>query len=86
MMLGLLVENYDSLKTNLDALGFLPDIYSPYFQLIDQQLVNELRDQNIRLVAWTVNEPHNMKRLMDMGINGIITDYPDRLVYVSATF
>lgn len=35
---------------------------------------------NLRIQVWTVNEEADMKRLLDMGVQGILTDYPDRLL------
>jgi glycerophosphoryl diester phosphodiesterase len=35
-------------------------------------------------VVWTVNEPADMAKMIDMGVHGIITDYPDRLRTVAA--
>ncbi|GMR23946.1 MAG: glycerophosphodiester phosphodiesterase [Acidobacteriota bacterium] len=41
----------------------------------------ELADAfNIKVQVWTVNDEADMKRLLDMGVQGIITDYPDRLL------
>ena len=34
----------------------------------------------LQTVAWTINEPEHMRRLIATGVNGIITDYPDRLL------
>jgi glycerophosphoryl diester phosphodiesterase len=33
----------------------------------------------LKVLPWTVNEPRDMRNLIDMGVDGIITDYPDRL-------
>ncbi len=39
----------------------------------------EARVLGLKIVPWTVNDPVEMARLIDMGVDGIITDYPDRL-------
>lgn len=78
--LALLVENTDGLAVNLQRLGFKPDIYSPYHALVDASLVRELRGQGIQLVAWTVNEPEDIRRMLSLGVDGIISDYPDRVL------
>jgi glycerophosphoryl diester phosphodiesterase len=38
----------------------------------------------LKVLPWTVNEPRDMRNLIDMGVDGIITDYPDRLREVMA--
>lgn len=82
--LSLLVENTDSLQANLNQLGFIPDIYGPEFILITPELISQLKVLNIKLIPWTVNEISDMKRLIEMGVDGLITDYPDRLINLVA--
>ena len=76
--LAALVENNKSIDTNLKELGFKPSVYSPYFALLSKEKVKYLQDQKIRVIPWTVNEIHDMKKMKDMGVDGFITDYPDR--------
>lgn len=78
--LVLLIENEDSVQENLDRLTFTPSVYSPYFKLINQELVRSLQDQGIAVIPWTVNEPSDLENVIRMGVDGIITDYPDRLL------
>jgi glycerophosphoryl diester phosphodiesterase len=59
-------------------LGFQPSIYSPYFLLLNKEKVKYLQQQKIRVIPWTVNEINDMKKIRDMGVDGFITDYPDR--------
>lgn len=80
--LVLLVENERSVADNIAGLGFIPDVYSPYFIRIDEAMVAELHGQNIRLVPWTINEKEDMHRLIELGVDGLITDYPDRATEV----
>ena len=75
-----LVENTNDLSHNLNSLGFIPDIYAPEFILINESLISELKQLNIKLITWTVNEIEDMKRLINMGVTTIITDYPDRAI------
>lgn len=77
---SLLVENTDGLSFNLQQLGFKPEVYSPDFTLVDTELVSNLHALNIRLLPWTVNEISDMKKLIDFGVDGFITDFPDRAV------
>jgi glycerophosphoryl diester phosphodiesterase len=77
--LALLVENVKGLQYNLRTLGFQPDIYSPYYQLISRKTVQKCRKSGIKLIPWTVNNPKDMRALIRLGVDGIITDYPDRI-------
>ncbi len=79
---SLLVENGDDLATNLRRLSFKPDHYSPAFSLADQKLVKELEERDIALLVWTVNDTDDMRRMVELGVKGIITDHPDRLIAI----
>ncbi len=76
--LAALVENKRSVKAHLEELGFNPNIYSPYYRNINQEKVMELHERNIKVIPWTVNEISEMLSLKGMGVDGFITDYPDR--------
>jgi glycerophosphoryl diester phosphodiesterase len=52
----------------------------PRGDLITSALVDQAHHAGLQVVAWTVNEPDQMTRLIDAGVDGIMTDYPDRLV------
>jgi glycerophosphoryl diester phosphodiesterase len=77
-----LVENLDGFEANMAKLDFTPDIYSPYYKFIDVALVTLVHAKKMKLIPWTVNEVEEMKRLKDLGVDGIITDYPDRISLV----
>jgi len=68
----------EGLEANLAALSFRPDIYSPTARLVDEALVAAVHDRGLTLVPWTVNDPDEMRRLLRLGVDGLITDYPDR--------
>jgi glycerophosphoryl diester phosphodiesterase len=68
----------DGVTENLKALSFVPDIYSPTARLVDEALVAAVHERGLALVPWTVNDPAEMKRLLRLGVDGLITDYPDR--------
>lgn len=76
--LAALVENVKSIDANLADIGFNPAIYSPYFKLITKERVDALHKRRIRVIPWTVNETSDMLSLKGMGVDGFITDYPDR--------
>ncbi len=78
IVVAFLVENPDGLKANLARLSFKPEIYSPQYKLVDKKLLKALREADIELVVWTVNERKDIRRMLDLGVDGIISDYPDR--------
>lgn len=59
-------------------------VWSPYFRDLRDVDLAEARRLGLRVVVWTVNEPADMASLIDLGVDGIITDYPDRLRRVMA--
>lgn len=77
--LALLVETDFPPEENIDFLGFVPAVYSPDYKLVDEALVTFCKEQNMKLIPWTVNEKEDMKALIELGVDGLITDYPDRL-------
>jgi glycerophosphoryl diester phosphodiesterase len=54
-------------------------IWSPYFRELDRAHLHEAKALGLRVIVWTVNEVPDMRELMVLGVDGIITDYPDRL-------
>ncbi len=54
-------------------------IWSPYFRELDRAQLHEAKALGLRVVVWTVNEAPDMHELIVLGVDGIITDYPDRL-------
>lgn len=66
-----------SLEDNLKKLGFKPHLYSPEYRLVTKEMAATCKKQGMKLVPWTVNTPEEMKQLIELGVNGIITDYPN---------
>ncbi len=85
VQLAVLIENMRSVDTNLGALGFLPRIYSPHYKLINEKTVKELHEKGIKVIPWTVNDEKEMKQLVDWGVDGLITDYPNRASEIGLT-
>ena len=75
----MLIEDYDkrSLDEQVKALGFVPTIYSPAFELVNDKLVKKCHQQKMKVIAWTVNDKEAIDRLKKMGVDGIISDYPN---------
>jgi glycerophosphoryl diester phosphodiesterase len=79
---ALLVEGFSkkSLAENLQELGFVPTIYSPEFNLVDSAMVAACKGKGMKLIPWTVNDRVNIDKLKALGVDGIITDYPDLML------
>lgn len=76
---AMLIEDFDKrdLNDQLSALGFTPSIYSPDYSLVTEKLVKRCHQQNIKVIPWTVNDKTSIEKLKAMGVDGIITDYPN---------
>lgn len=83
---ALLVGNKESFEKNIADLGFSPSIYSPYYTLVNAELVKKAHDSKVAVLPWTVNEEADMKAMGDLGVDGIISDYPDRLVKLFGSY
>jgi glycerophosphoryl diester phosphodiesterase len=80
--ISVLIEPLDEneITPNLDKLGFTPDIWSPYFKTLSESRILELRQKQIRVIPWTINEVKDIEQMIEMGCDGIISDYPDRVI------
>jgi glycerophosphoryl diester phosphodiesterase len=76
---AMLIEGFDkrSFEDQLKALGFTPTIYSPEYSLVNSRLMKKCHQQNIKVIPWTVNDKETIEKLKAMGVDGIITDYPN---------
>jgi len=54
-------------------------IWSPNFKDVDAQTLGRARQLGVKVVVWTVNEPADIRRVLEMKVDGIISDYPDRV-------
>ena len=59
--------------------------WSMFWRNLTAESADEARALGLKLMPWTVNERVDMARLIDLGVDGIITDYPDRLREVMVT-
>lgn len=75
--LALLVENKEGIEQNLSKLSFSPYAYSPEYILLEKDSVDLLKKKGMQVIPWTINKESDMKRIVEMGVDGIITDYPD---------
>ncbi|WP_420643195.1 glycerophosphodiester phosphodiesterase family protein [Candidatus Leptofilum sp.] len=56
------------------------DIWSPNKRDVTAELVAKAHNEGLVVIPWTVNETEDMQRLIGWGVDGIISDYPDRLL------
>jgi len=75
---GIDIDDYDgSLPKAAAAQGY--DVVSPTFRSVTPGMIAEAHELGLPVIPWTVNTTAEMERLMDLGVDGIITDYPTRL-------
>ncbi len=58
-------------------------VWSPYHGEVTRENVKEAQALGLKVVVWTLNEPADMRRMLALGVDGIISDYPDRLRQVA---
>jgi glycerophosphoryl diester phosphodiesterase len=75
--LDLRAKAFDTTADMVAAAG--GKIWSPHHSNLSQAVLRRSRTLGLRVIPWTVNEPADMERLLDWGVDGIITDRPDRL-------
>lgn len=85
LRIALLIENEESPQQNVANLGFTPDIYSSYFKLVNNELIEFCHNLNILVIPWTVNSVEDINAMIAVGVDGIISDYPDRVIEIINT-
>jgi glycerophosphoryl diester phosphodiesterase len=60
-------------------------VWSPFWRNVTPENVKEAHDLGLKVVPWTVNNPADMSALIDLKVDGLITDYPDRASAILAT-
>jgi glycerophosphoryl diester phosphodiesterase len=76
-LMGLLVDNELSATENLALLDFKPTHYNLYHGQVTEEIMSELSTEDLSIITWTVNSIKERDRLNALGVNHIITDYPD---------
>jgi glycerophosphoryl diester phosphodiesterase len=74
---AILVSGDDSIQSYIDILGYTPEIWSPNFRYVTPEIVEEAHSRGMKVIPWTINHVAEMQHQLDMGVDGIITDYPD---------
>jgi glycerophosphoryl diester phosphodiesterase len=69
-------------KQVLKDLDFFPTVFSPDWTLLTKKDVKFFQSKKIKVIPWTVNKVEDMKKLIYMGVDGIITDYPNLIIEI----
>ena len=77
-----LADHGDSVPRMVKALG--AQVWSPYHGELTEALLAEARSLKLQVIPWTVNAPEQIDRLVGWGVDGMISDYPDRVLKVLA--
>lgn len=75
---SLMVDEKQDFEDGIQALGFTPTYYSPYYVLVGKGLVDRCHAAGVKVIPWTVNSSKDMKYLINLGVDGVITDYPNQ--------
>ena len=73
---GLDIDAYGSVPALVKAAGC--QVWSPSFRDLTEERLKRAKELGLKVIPWTVNKPEDMARLVDWGVDGLITDYPDR--------
>ncbi|MCW3072175.1 MAG: hypothetical protein JWO44_2065 [Bacteroidetes bacterium] len=77
LRIGLLIANTGSVDHNIRKLGFTPYMYNPALKLTKEHTVKQAHQHGCKIIPWTINRDEDMRRLIEWGVDGLITDYPD---------
>jgi glycerophosphoryl diester phosphodiesterase len=71
------IDEKEDFENNIKDLGFKPTIYSPYSVLVGKNLVDKCHAAGVKIIPWTVNSLKTLEYLIGLGVDGVITDYPN---------
>jgi glycerophosphoryl diester phosphodiesterase len=74
-----LVENKGTYEEFIADLGYKPFIISPNTKLVDANFVKKAHADGVKVIPWTANTAQEITRLKNLGVDGIISDYPNLL-------
>ena len=80
--LSVLVSENHNPSQNIKDLGFLPKVYSPYYENLNYNDVKFLKNKKIKIIPWTVNSYSDIAKILSLNIDGIISDYPERVLKI----
>jgi len=76
---AMLIEADDkrTIEKQITDLGYTPTVYSPDASLVNDALIKYCHAHQIKIIPWTVNTKEEIEHLKKLGVDGIITDYPN---------
>lgn len=78
-----LTESNEEPLKQLEALNQIPHIYSPNYKTLDEEKVMQIKKLKMQVIPWTINDLETMRKMISLGVDGIITDYPDLIKEVA---
>lgn len=69
-----------SFEEYMGMIDFTPQWLSPHHSITDETLVKKCHEMGMKIVPWTVDEPEDIKRILDLKVDAIISNYPDRVL------
>lgn len=70
-------KNTKTIEELVEELGFTPFIISPNYQLVNVEFVKQAHSRGIKVIPWTVNTKKDIQNLVNLNVDGIISDYPN---------
>lgn len=74
---GFKLQDHGSVPAMVKAAG--GKVWSPHFADLTPALLDQAQRLGLKVVVWTANEAADIERLLALGVDGIISDYPDRV-------
>jgi glycerophosphoryl diester phosphodiesterase len=69
--------NTKSIGDIVRELGYMPPIFSPHYSMVTVDAIEALHSHKKKIIPWTVNDKVKMNELKALGVDGIISDYPN---------
>ncbi len=70
----------------MSMLKFTPQWLSPHHSITDEALIQKCRERGMKIVPWTVDKPEDIERIINLGVEAIISNYPDRVLMQTRGF
>ena len=82
----LVAEKDKDFEAYMSLLDFTPQWLSPHYTNTDADLCKKAWDKGMKIVPWTADKPEDIQRLVDLKVDAIISNYPDRVLKITRGF